>query len=269
LKNFDTIVCEDSTKIGKIIPPNSVDLSIVVPPYISLKDYYSTIQKSSKKFHKSTEESITSTYLNFIEDFLKGIANVTRPGGICCLILSNEIDPETDFIIPTAQATIVKIMNPSDTTPNWQIDGQIIWVKSPREKVEPVNDTADTSSITFSETPYSMIYVLMKKGKNAESISILDRLWELRLSDDKKTEMSDFVWYIQPSSDKGYKDHIPKELAIRLVMLFSLENELVLDPFARHGVTAIVSKTLQRHFLCIEKNSSKVEKAKQRLTSIE
>lgn len=192
-KNFDTIICGDSTKIDSMLSPNSVDLSIVIPPYVSLKDYYST--------NKSDKESITSKYLDFIEYFLKGIDKVTKPGGICCLILSNEIDPETDSIIPTAQATIVKIMDSSDTTSNWQIDGLITWVKSPPEKIGSIDDTAETSSVTFSETPYSMIYVLMKKGKNSKSISMLDRLWELRLSESKKTEMSDSVWYIQPSSD--------------------------------------------------------------------
>ena len=80
--------------------------------------------------------------------------------------------------------------------------------------------------------------------------------------------MSDSVWYIQHSSEKGYKDHMPKELAIRLVLLFSRENNLVLDPFARHGITSIVAKTLQRHFLCIEKNMLKVEKARKRLKSV-
>lgn len=261
MKNFDTIVCEDSTKIGKILPPNSVDLSIVVPPYISLKDYYSSIKKSA-------EGSITSKYLGFIEYFLKGVDKVTRPGGICCLILSNEIDPETDSIIPTAQATIVKIMDSSDRTPTWQIDGLITWVKSPLQKIEPIDDTVETSSITFSETPYSIIYILMKKGKNVGKIGILDRLWELQLSEDKKTEMSDSVWYIQPSSEKGYKDHIPKELAIRLVLLFSNEGNLVLDPFARDGVVAIVAKNLKRHFFCIDKNPKKVEKAIKRLKLI-
>lgn len=223
----------------------------------------------SGKKTKPTEESITSRYLDFIEKFLKGIGKATKPGGICCLILSNEIDPETDSIIPTTYATIVKIRDSSDSTSTWQIDGQIIWVKASREKIEPMSDVVESSFIKFSETPYSMIYILMKKGKNVESVSLLDRLWELRLSEDTKTEMCNSTWYIQPSSEKGYKDHIPKELAIRLVMLFSKENDLVLDPFSRDGITALVAKTLKRHFICLEKNALKVQKARKRLKSIQ
>ena len=51
-------------------------------------------------------------------------------------------------------------------------------------------------------------------------------------------------------------------------MLFSKEDDLVLDPFANYGITAIASKILKRHYFCIDKNSKKIDKAKERIKTI-
>jgi len=77
--------------------------------------------------------------------------------------------------------------------------------------------------------------------------------------------MSDFIWFIQPSSDKGYHDHIPKEMVIRLVMLFSKETDIVLDPFSNYGIIALASEILKRHYICLVDNKKKITLIKKRL----
>jgi len=66
------------------------------------------------------------------------------------------------------------------------------------------------------------------------------------------------VWYIPQKSEEGFKDHLPKELILRLLMIFSKENDLVLDPFCGQGITALASNILKRHFICIDKNNERV-----------
>ena len=76
--------------------------------------------------------------------------------------------------------------------------------------------------------------------------------------------MYDPIWFILPKSEKGYKDYLPKELVIKLIMLFSNTNNLVLDPFSGDGITAVAAHTLKRNFICVDIDKEKIEKAKKR-----
>ena len=245
MKNvFNKIICNDFSNLNNLISHNHVNLSIVLPSYQNTKN---------------------SDYAVFLKNLLKQLSIVTKPDGICCLILEDEIDPNTDTMSMKSTRSILEILDSKDESSDWILDDKIIWVKSPKDKVESLNPMESGTMISFEDTPFSTIYVLIKKDSNLEPVSILDRLWSLRISEAKKTEMSDFVWFIQPSSDKGYHDHIPKEMVIRLIMLFSEENDLIIDPFAGDGIVALAAKILKRQYICIEKNSEKIKKAKKRI----
>ena len=212
MKTFepDQILCEDSNNVDELLPSNSVSLSIVVPPYIHLKNYYSEVAKLKKQhpdeWDKKTE---TGKHLDFIEKTIKKIAKVTKPGGICCLIVSNDMDPVNDAVIPTGSRIFVKLMESEDTLADWEFDGEFIWVKATKES----SDAADPfksggKMISFSETPFSTIYILVRKGKNVEPLGILDRLDNIRISEEKKTEISDTVWFIPFEAKKDFRDHL-------------------------------------------------------------
>ena len=60
MQNFksDQILCEDSQNIDKILPIDSVSLSIVVPPYRDLRNYYSERRELKKKNPKEWTKKI-------------------------------------------------------------------------------------------------------------------------------------------------------------------------------------------------------------------
>ena len=120
--------------------------------------------------------------------------------------------------------------------------------------------------VSFDKTHFSTIYILVRKGENVESPGILDRLESIRISEDKKTEISDTVWFVPFESIIGFRDHLPKEIILRLIIVYSKENDLVLDPFSGYGITAIVSKALKRHYFCIDTDEKKVQIAANRIT---
>ncbi len=266
---FDQILCEDSNNIDQILSSNSVSLSIVVPPYTYLKNYYSDIAKLKKQdpneWAKKTE---TGKHLAFIEKTTKKIAKVTKPGGICCLIVTNDMDPSNDVMIPTGNRIFVQLMNSKDTLSNWEFEGEFIWVKSSKASVEALAHMDSGTMVSYDQTPFSTIYILVRKGKNVETSGILERLVDVPISEEKKTEISDTVWFVPYESLNGFRDHLPKEIILRLIMVFSNENDLVLDPFANYGITAIASKILKRHYFCLDKNSKKIDKAKERIKTV-
>jgi len=249
LKNvFDKIICNDFSNLNNLIPHNLVNLSIVLPAYRNTKN---------------------SDYCVFLKNLLKQLSIVTKPAGICCIILEDEIDSSTDTMSMKSTRSILEILDSKNESSDWILDNKIIWVKSSKDNVESLNPMESGTMISFEDTPFSTIYVLIKKGSNLETISILDRLWNLRISEAKKTEMTDFIWFIYPSSEKGYNDHISKEIVIRLIMLFSKENDLVLDPFTSSGIVPMAAKILKRHYFCLEQDESKVKQAIHRIESTE
>lgn len=61
----------------------------------------------------------------------------------------------------------------------------------------------------------------------------------------------------------------PEKLIERLVKASSVENDLVLDPFAGVGTCPVVCRRISRHFIGIEKDESFVDAANARLRTVE
>jgi len=246
----DSIIRDDVRNISKHIPKDSIDLSIVVPPYHNLDD--------DPKQH-----------IKLIVDMMKQITHVTRIGGICCLVISEDISSDVGMDITELEA-FNKIKTNKRIWSKWYFPAQIAWMKDPRKSIEKLNPIENGIIASFDQTPFSFINILVRTDLVDDSppLDITKRINRLRISEKKKEEMFDSMWFIQPKSEKGFKDRIPKELALRLVMLFSDENDAVLDPFAGHGIISMAAKTLKRHFICIEKNSKNLSLIKTRLNSI-
>lgn len=261
---IDIIICADSSQIQKFAKPNSVDLSIVIPPYVNLNNYYK--EKHNKKSKQSLENK-SERYFDFVVNVIDKIAEVTKPGGVCCLILSNDKD-EDNAMIPTSSEIFSKISDKNSQMRNWNFEDKILWIKAPRKTIENLSYVSEGILVDYEQTPFSDIYVLVKQGLKEEFPLIVEIIENLSISESKKQEMLDGFWCIQPSSEKGFKDSIPKELLLRLIMLFSDEGDLVLDPFAEHGITAIAASILKRHFLCIEKDSKKTKRANERFQKL-
>jgi site-specific DNA-methyltransferase (adenine-specific) len=268
LESFETnqIICEDSNNIDQIIPQNNVSLSLVVPPYVHLKNYYSDIQELKKQDAEEWEEKTeTGKHLAFIEKLLEKIAKVTKSGGYCCLIVSNDLNPESDVMIPIGNRICVKIMDSKDVLKDWDIEGEFIWVKASKESVDTIEPFESGTIISADKTPFSTIYILRRKGEGIESQGILDKLDSIHISEEKKTEISESVWYVPFEKLDGFQDHLPQEILLRLIMVYSDEGDLILDPFSNYGITAIASKIIKRNYFCIDKNPQKIKEAKNRI----
>lgn len=248
-KKFDRAVCEDSTNLDKLVSSAVVNLAVVASPSFDLNS------ESSKKIE------------HFIS-VMKKVAKITKPGGICCLILTDEIDYKKGVLVSAVSEIFEKVVGISKMSADWSVKEEIIWVKSSKDSVESLNKMETGVMVNFDQTPFSQILVLEKKGTLTEYRDMLDRISELHLSERKKSEMQESVWFVQPKSTKGYRDAIPAEVVSRLVLIYSEEGDLVVDPFAGDGVTGAVAKTLGRHFLCIDKNEERVKLANIRFKQV-
>jgi len=227
---------------SELIPKNSVSLSLVSPPF-------------------STVDSVL-----FPEHFkliMKKISEATKPGGVCCLIASNDRNANTDTIV-TNVTNFLKVLK---NVPEWRAEEEVVWVKSKKSEAVAVSGFDSIEAVSFDKVPFSQVFVLVKTGSNLEFLNRIERLDKLRLSEKEMEEMGESIWYIQPKSEKGFSDTLPKEIVARLIMIYSDKGDLVLDPFAGDGVTGVVSKNLGRHFLCFVKKQ-KLELANERISRV-
>ena len=123
-----------------------------------------------------------------------------------------------------------------------------IWVKDPAWANSKWSSNSYRSVDEFED-----LYIFQKPGE-----SIVDK--NKLTSNDWKEWGSRAIWYIK--SVRKNDDHaakFPKELAEKVIKLFSDIDDIVLDPFMGSGTTALAAIENNRHFIGIEKEKAYVE----------
>lgn len=234
---IEKIICDDSQNITKWHDENNIVLSIIKPPYI-------------------TDEDLNDEYLTKLQNIIKQVAQITKPGGICCLILDE--DKNSNQTMSSVSAKIILQMMESKNLVDWEKHEEIIWTKSSKSSIKSINPFESGILINFEETPFSIIHVFQRNWFEFEYIDIEERVSKLDIDEKTKAEWSDSVWFVQPTKKSEFQERIHSEISTRLIRIFSDENEIILDPFAGFGGISIVSKFLKRCFLCFDIDQKKI-----------
>jgi len=247
---INQIACSKIQDLDVKIQPNSVSLSIVALP-------------TRHDFKKNIKESFRT--------LLNEISKITKIGGVCCFITSSDKYGNSESMDLSQMTTLLDLQNESEIKEEWIFYDKILWSKSPKDSIISLNPLEEITMVDFEQTPFSTIDILIKNKNNGifDENTIPQRIQKLKITQAKKDEMLDSFWYIIPESDRGYQDHLPKELIARLVLLCSNQNDIVLDPFAGHCVTALVCKSLRRNFICLIQNQAELETVKERISKEE
>src|SRR5881396_195569 len=75
-----------------------------------------------------------------------------------------------------------------------------------------------------------------------------------KLTKDEWREYTKTVWQIANVSDPEHPAVFPLEIPLRLIKLFSFKGEIVLDPFAGIGTTALAAFRAGRRSISVEQN---------------
>lgn len=237
---IEKIICDDSQNITKWHDEKNINLSIIKPPYIS-------------------EENLNDAYLKKFQSVMGQVAMVTKPGGICCLILDEDkSSDQTMSIVPNRLMS--QLFDSKKESIDWKKHEEIIWVKSLKSSVKELNHSEKWVFVNFEETPFSTIHILQRNGSEFEYVDSEERISKLDLDKKIEEEWTDSIWFVQPTKSE-FQERTPFEILTRLVQIFSDKNEIILDPFSGFGGTAIVSKKLLRNFLCFDIDKNKINQA--------
>lgn len=84
---------------------------------------------------------------------------------------------------------------------------------------------------------------------------------ESKLTKEEWKEFTKSVWQIANVSHEDHPAVFPGEIPHRLIKLFSMVGEAVLDPFCGTGTTGVAALSLKRHFVGADSSAAYVKVA--------
>lgn len=246
----DRIICGDSLKIMPKLPPNSVDLMIADPPY-----------NLTKTFGQST---FRQRDLDAYKDWLDGWLALTVP------LLKEDAsvyicsDWKTSIVIPETACKYFILQNRISwerekgrgAKNNWKNCLEDIWFFTKSK-----NYTFNTEAVKIQRpvlAPYRD-----RSGSPKDWQEIGGEKLRLTCPSNIWTDISIPFWSM--SENTNHPTQKPEKLIAKLILASSNPNDLVFDPFAGSGTTAVTAKKLGRRFIGIEQEKEYAALACKRL----
>lgn len=237
---IDRFFCKSSEAMDEL-PDCSVHLMVTSPPYNVGKEY--------------DEDLSLDEYRAFLKRILGEVYRVLVPGGRACINVANlgrrPYLPLHAFIIEDLLAL------------GFLMRGEIIWDKASSSSSSTAwGSWCSPANPTLRDT-HEYILVFSKQSfarpKLNERRSTIDR--------EEFLEFTKSVWKFTAESATrvGHPAPFPIGLPYRLIQLYTYEGEVVLDPFAGSGTTALASVQTGRHFVGYDVDPAYVEAAKSRI----
>lgn len=241
---LNEIVCGDSFQKIKEIPDESIDIIITSPPYNFNMDYDITNDKAK-----------WMDYLKNLEAMWKECYRVLKPAGRLCV----NIQPCLSEYFPTHHLITTNIMAQKFL---WMTE--ILWEKNNYNCSYTAWGSWKSPSAPFLKITWEFIEVFCKESRkkigNVENIDI---------SGEEYKKWTYAKWEIAPEQNMKKYNHpamFPEELCVRLLKLFSYENDIVLDPFNGAGTTTYVAFKLNRNFIGIDISENYCNTARKRIS---
>ena len=232
----------------KLLPDNSVDLTITSPPYDDLRTY----NGFSWNFEQTAQE----------------LYRVTKTGGVVVWIVNDKTDKGDETGTSFRQALYFKECG-------FNLHDTMIWFKPNAFNFGSNNCYKQSFEYMFvfsKGKPKSINLIKDVKAKSAGRVLKGARKHE----DGSRDTVPDFVcsdykkrynvWAINVASNtSGHPAVFPEMLVRDHILSWSNEGDTVLDPFMGSGTTGVVSKRLTRNYIGFELSKEYCEIAEERI----
>ncbi len=260
-KYLDKVFFKNSSDMSEL-PDSSVQLIVTSPPYYNVKDYsldgYQRQKHSQKKKQDIGAAGSLSNYLKQLLSVWKECERVLKPNGKLCVnvplmpLLKRDSNTHYNRDIIDLQSQIQTSI--LQHTHLFLLD-LYIW-----------NRINSSKRLMFGSYPYprnfyaqntcEFITVFVKAGLPENNID-RDLKEKSRLTAKEWVLYTKQIWDIPipNKKDSAFGKHpalMPEEIAKRCIRMYSLQGDLVLDPFAGSGTTLKMAHKYGRHYVGYE-----------------
>lgn len=236
---LDQILCKSCEAMDDL-PDASVHLMVTSPPYNVGKQY--------------DDDLSLPEYLAFLTRVWREVKRVLVPGGRACINVANlgrkPYIPLHAFILESMLDL------------GFLMRGEIIWNKAAGGSPSTAWGSWMSATNPTLRDAHEYILVFCKDTYARHNPGRKNTIGR-----DEFLESTKSVWTFaaEAASKIGHPAPFPLELPRRLIQLYTLADEVVLDPFMGSGQTAIAAARSGRHFVGYETNPAYVALARQRL----
>lgn len=287
--DVDIIYDKDCIEGLREMPDESIDTCITSPPYFNLRNYGASGQIG--------QEKTPAEYINKLVDVFTEVHRVLKKSGTLWVVIAdtyssvkydNGVKPKDLIGIPWMLALALR-------TKGWYLRQDIIWSKQ-NPMPQSIKDRCTTSHeyifmLSKSQKYYFDQDAIMEdaaydgrkdtrmKGSHKYSQGATgirkqtfaarahDR-WKIR--DGKYIRNKRSVWNVNTRPFKGSHFAVfPELLIVDCVKAGCPVGGIVLDPFMGAGTTAIVAKSLDRHYIGFDINWEYVDIANKRIKNLD
>lgn len=255
-KAIDRIIAGDARDMADV-PSGSVALVVTSPPYFAGKEYEEALG----------EGHIPATYLEYLrmlEDVFAECVRTLEPGGRIAVNVANlgrrpyrSLSADVTAILQDKLRLLLR--------------GEVIWQKA--------RGSAGSCAWGSFQRPANPVLrdltervVIASKGRFDRALTARQRQRkglpsEASLSTDEFMEATTDVWEIPADSATrvGHPAPFPVALPERLIHLYTYYGDLVLDPFAGSGTTAVAAVRTRRHYAGYDIDAAYVQRARERV----
>lgn len=238
-KYENSIIHGSSEKMTQL-PDNCVHLMITSPPYNVSKDYDDDL---------SLEEYLALLRKVFTETF-----RVLVYGGRACINVANvgrkPYIPLSDYI----STMMIEI--------GFNMRGEIIWDKGAGAGVSTAWGSWQSASNPILRDVHEYILIFSKGEYKREKTNKKDTIQK-----EQFIEWTKSIWRMNPESAKkvGHPAPFPEELPYRLIQLYSLSDDIILDPFIGSGTTSIAAIKSGRKYIGYDTDKKYIKLANERI----
>lgn len=241
------------------IEDESVHLVVTSPPYWTLKEYN---EADGQLGHVDDYEE----FLNELNLVWAECLRVLVPGGRMVCVVGDVCLSRKAFgrhLVMPLHADIqvaCRRMGFDNLNP-------IIWHKIANAKLEVQNGSS------FLGKPYEpnaiikndMEYILMQRKPGGYRQPTLEQRAASKISKAEFQKWFQQMWTLTGESTRDHPAPFPKELAYRLVRMFSFQGDTVVDPFSGTGTTVLAAMEAGRHSIGVEVDEDYLDFAAERL----
>ena len=275
MKTKHEIFFKDARNMSEI-KSESVDLMITSPPYPMIKMWDDIFSEQNEKIKLKLNENDGESAFELMHKELDKVwaetYRVLKKGGIACINIGDATRTINDvFKIYPNHARIINYC----LSLGFHTLPEILWIKE-TNKPDKFMGSGMLPVGAYVTLEHEYILILRKDGKrkfNANETLLRQKsafFWEERnvWFSDKWKDIKGITQELKNNNLRNRSGAYPLDLVYRLINMFSIEGDVILDPFLGTGTTTLGSILCGRNSIGYEIDSNFTELIRERIRNI-